>query len=187
MKFTYFAISATFIVCAAAAATTTTTAPVPSYTPTKAELCLQTCVGKLGVDFANCQAECLGNPHPSAEQVNQNTKCVAGCDQGDGSGAATAKYAKCVADCGTKYFMPSATAPATDKPTANPTGGSQPSGSASPSGTGSGSGSGSGSGNNSNTTTSPTSKPTNGSSASSVVVSISFAGTIAAIAALFSL
>ena len=153
MKFTYFAISAASIVCAAAQ-----------------EECLTACAGKVGVELSNCQASCLGNPHPSEEQVNQNAKCVAGCDEGDGTPAATEKYTKCIQDCMAKYFsMPTGTTeaqPSSGQPSSGQPSGSQPSASptpgaqASPSPSGTGSGSGSGVGNGSSiTTTSPTSNP----------------------------
>jgi hypothetical protein len=45
--------------------------------------------------------------------VNETTKCAANCDQGDGSAAATEKYAACQQKCISDYFFTSGAAGAT--------------------------------------------------------------------------
>lgn len=72
-------------------------------------------------------------PSPNADQINKTTECVAACDQGDGSAAATEKFAKCRDGCISEYYFTSGGTP-------NPTGSS-------------GSGSGSGSGNSASAAT----------------------------------
>jgi hypothetical protein len=42
---------------------------------------------------------CLGLPHPNAQEIGDVTACVAGCDQGDGSKAASDRYGVCREAC----------------------------------------------------------------------------------------
>lgn len=181
MKFTYAAICATLVVCAAAQ-TSSAPAPVQTTPPTKTELCLKTCDGKPAGELDDCRAQCMGNPHPTEEQVNQNTKCVADCPQGKGSPEDTKKYTDCVNGCVTKYFMPEQTTDGTSDDTPSTSDPSQSGESHSPSPTGT-----TDYKNKTNTNSTESAKPTGGSAASSLGVSISFAGTFAIIAGLFAL
>jgi hypothetical protein len=79
----------------------TTTAPL-----TPQQSCLSTCAS----GDVNCQAVCVGVPHPGTAQVNATTDCVAKCDQGDGSAAASQAYAKCRDACISSYIITSGTA-----------------------------------------------------------------------------
>merc|ERR1711881_739012 len=83
-------ILALFVAAAAAApqnsaASETTTALTPT------QSCLNECVPS----DVNCQAICVGVPHPGEAQMGLVTDCVANCDQGDGSTAASEAYGRC--------------------------------------------------------------------------------------------
>jgi len=53
----------------------------------------------------DCQASCVGVPHPGAAQMNGVTDCVAACDQGDGSAEATDAYTVCRDNCISSYIV----------------------------------------------------------------------------------
>jgi len=172
MKFTYAAISATLVVCAAAATSSSPPVPVATQNP-----CLKKCADGPADKVVNCYADCLGNPHPSDDQANQTTKCVADCPMSDGSAEGNDEYATCVKGCVDQHYMPvNADQTSGETPSSVP---SQTGGSQSPSESGTTTTKNDTKG---NSTSSATSKPTNGSSASNLMVSISFAGTVAAIA-----
>lgn len=126
MKFSVVVISGFVAVALAQSKTQSSKVPVPtetsSYTPAQ-DQCLEGC----GDDLP-CQAECFGNPAPTEDMVNATTECVANCDQGDGTPAATDKYAPCMDKCVSAQFYSS-------------TLGSNGSGGAATAGSGSGSGS----------------------------------------------
>ena len=82
------------------AGTTTNTASTPT------ESCLNAC----SPGDVNCQAICVGVPHPGSVQMNQTTNCVAQCDQGDGSKSASDAYAACRNACISSYIITSGTA-----------------------------------------------------------------------------
>lgn len=69
-----------------------------------------TCLEACELGDVNCQARCLGTAHPNEAQANQTTECVAQCDQGDGSPAATERYSQCVQSCIASYFPTTSTA-----------------------------------------------------------------------------
>jgi len=83
-------------------ATQTQTAIV---TLTPAEQCIKGC----NPSDVNCQAACVGVPHPGNAQMNDTTSCVANCDQGDGSAQASNAYAACRNACISSYIITSGT------------------------------------------------------------------------------
>ena len=83
-------------------ATQTQTAIV---TLTPAEQCIKGC----DPSDVNCQAACVGVPHPGNAQMNDTTSCVAACDQGDGSAQASNAYAACRNACISSYIITSGT------------------------------------------------------------------------------
>lgn len=98
-------ILALFVAAAAAApqnsaASETTTALTPT------QSCLNECVPS----DVNCQAICVGVPHPGEAQMGLVTDCVANCDQGDGSTAASEAYGRCRDSCLASYIITSGTA-----------------------------------------------------------------------------
>jgi hypothetical protein len=93
-----FALST--IVAVAAAQTTTSAALSPE----------QTCLAACSPSDVNCRAICVGVPHPGDAQISATTDCVAACDQGDGSTAASEAYAKCLNGCISSYIITSGTA-----------------------------------------------------------------------------
>jgi len=117
MKFTVAIIAAVAAVAAAQSTTTAALSPV------------QTCLAKCSDTDLNCKAQCVGVPHPNAGQINQTTQCAANCDQGDGSPAATEKYAKCQQACIYSIFLTTGS-PATGAPAATGAAGSGSAGSA---------------------------------------------------------
>jgi hypothetical protein len=158
MKFIAIAISAIVGLAAAQSsdsASGSSSAAATSTRPlTPQESCLQGCAA----GDVNCQAICVGVPHPGTAQVNATTDCVAKCDQGDGSAAAAAKYADCRNACISSYIITSGTAaPGGDYSTPVPPGvtvsttatSSAAGSSGKASGTGSASGSATGSGSSS--------------------------------------
>jgi len=120
-------------------------APAPSRTPTPQETCLKAC----GPTDVNCQARCVGVPFPGESAMNSATECVAKCDQGDGSQAATDRYALCRNNCLSSFITLGTTAVA-----ATGTGAG-----ASPTGTGA-SGSGNGTNGSAASTSSEAAAPT---------------------------
>jgi len=108
-------------------ATQTQTAVV---TLTPAEQCIKGC----DPSDVNCQAACVGVPHPGNSQMNDTTSCVANCDQGDGSAQASNAYAACRNACISSYIITTGT----DAPGgAYTTAGQSPAASAAPATTGS--------------------------------------------------
>jgi hypothetical protein len=85
---------------------TTTTAAASSTTLSPTQQCLTACP----VGDVNCAAICVNVPHPGETQMNDLTTCVANCDQGDGSAAASAAYATCRNNCISSYIITSGTA-----------------------------------------------------------------------------
>jgi hypothetical protein len=71
-----------------------------------AEQCIKGC----SPADVNCQAACVGVPHPGNAQMNDTTSCVAACDQGDGSAQASNAYAACRNACISSYIITSGTA-----------------------------------------------------------------------------
>jgi hypothetical protein len=70
----------------------------------------ETCIAGCAPSDVNCQASCVGVPHPGDTQMNLTTQCVANCDQGDGSAAATNAYTACRNACISSYIILSGTA-----------------------------------------------------------------------------
>jgi len=70
----------------------------------------ETCLAACAPTDVNCQAICVGVPHPGAAQMNGVTDCVAGCDQGDGSAAATEAYTTCRNNCIASFIITTGTA-----------------------------------------------------------------------------
>jgi hypothetical protein len=70
----------------------------------------QTCIAACPASDVNCQAACVGAAHPNSSQVVDTTQCAMKCDQGDGSPAATKKYAECQQACIASYFPTTQTA-----------------------------------------------------------------------------
>jgi hypothetical protein len=117
-----FAITLLALAATALAQSTAVTETAPSQTPTAETTCLSKCAP----GDVNCQAVCVGVPNPNAQQMNQTTECVAQCDQGDGSAAATQKYTACRNNCISSYILigttahtPATTASATSAPNVN--------------------------------------------------------------------
>jgi hypothetical protein len=112
MKFIAVAISAIVGLAAAQSSSSagssasTTQAPSSTHQLTPVESCIQSC----SPGDVNCQAICVGVPHPGSVQVNATTDCVAKCDQGDGSTAASDAYRKCRDACISSYIITSGTA-----------------------------------------------------------------------------
>ncbi|KAF2674169.1 hypothetical protein BT63DRAFT_408376 [Microthyrium microscopicum] len=102
----YIIAIATFAAAVVAQSTSTNTAA----TATISQSPLQTCLAKCASTDVNCRATCVGVPHPGDAQVTEPTNCVANCDQGDGSAAATEKYAACQNACISSYIITSGTA-----------------------------------------------------------------------------
>ncbi|KAF2435649.1 hypothetical protein EJ08DRAFT_567973, partial [Tothia fuscella] len=100
-----FAVSA--LAVAAWAQSTTTTAATASVTQSPKQVCLANCPAG---DAVNCQAICVGVPHPGESQMIDTTDCVAKCDQGDGSTAASDAYRKCQDACISSFIITSGTA-----------------------------------------------------------------------------
>jgi len=96
----------TLFAAALAQSTTSTQAPTTTAPLTPQQSCLNAC--KPG--DVNCQAICVGVPHPGNAQMDSTTDCVAKCDQGDGSKAASDKYAACRNACISSYIITSGTA-----------------------------------------------------------------------------
>lgn len=100
MKFT-ISILALALTAMAQSTTTMQTETAPSQTATPETTCLAKCTP----GDVNCQAVCVGVPNPNAQQMNQTTNCVAQCDQGDGTAAATQKYTTCRNNCISSYIL----------------------------------------------------------------------------------
>jgi hypothetical protein len=94
-----FTISA-LVAVAAAQGTTTSAAQTPQ----------QSCLSACTPSDVNCQAICVGVPHPGNAQMDATTDCVANCDQGDGSAEASIAYGKCRDGCISSYIILSGTA-----------------------------------------------------------------------------
>ncbi|KAA8896121.1 hypothetical protein FN846DRAFT_966224 [Sphaerosporella brunnea] len=103
MKFTTALVVFGLVAAAAAQSSGTASAAEPTVTLSPEQKCLQSC----SAGDVSCQSNCMGNPNPDASMVNATTACAAKCDQGDGSKAATEKYAACQQDCIKKYFFSS--------------------------------------------------------------------------------
>ncbi|KAI3556264.1 hypothetical protein CABS01_04397 [Colletotrichum abscissum] len=108
MRFTSIIVTGAFAVLAAAQSTTTTSASAASSAQAVIEKCLSGCPAT----DVNCQAKCISVPNPNEDQVNKTTACVAKCDQGDGSAAATDRYAACTQKCITENYFSSGATPA---------------------------------------------------------------------------
>jgi len=107
MKYSAIVLSALFAGAFAhpqASATVTPAASIVSgLTPA------QTCIAACPAGDVNCQAACVGAAHPNSSQVVDTTQCAMKCDQGDGTPAATAAYAKCQQACIASFFPTSQT------------------------------------------------------------------------------
>lgn len=57
------------------------------------------CIEKCDAGDVNCQSQCIAVPSPGGDATEATTKCVAECDEGDGSSAATERYSECVQQC----------------------------------------------------------------------------------------
>ncbi|KAF4782291.1 hypothetical protein HER10_EVM0010266 [Colletotrichum scovillei] len=108
MRFTSIIVTGAFAVLAAAQSTTTTSASAASSAQAVIEKCLSGCPAT----DVNCQAKCISVPNPNEDQVNKTTACVAKCDQGDGSAAATDRYAQCTSKCIAENYWSSGSSPA---------------------------------------------------------------------------
>jgi hypothetical protein len=93
-------------IAAAQVTVTTTNTATLTHTFTPQETCIAACAPT----DVNCQAGCVGVPHPGDAQMNATTNCVANCDQGDGSKAATDAYTACRNACISSYIVLSGTA-----------------------------------------------------------------------------
>ncbi|KAF9879915.1 hypothetical protein CkaCkLH20_02726 [Colletotrichum karsti] len=113
MRFTSIIMAGVLAVAASAqssgAATTTVSSSVPE---NSAQAAITKCLAACPATDVNCQSKCISVPSPNADQVNQTTDCVAKCDQGDGSAAATEKFRVCRDDCISKYYYTSGGTPA---------------------------------------------------------------------------
>ncbi|EXF79705.1 hypothetical protein CFIO01_13239 [Colletotrichum fioriniae PJ7] len=109
MRFTSIIVTGAFAVLAAAQSTTTTSASAASSAQAVIEKCLSGCPAT----DVNCQAKCISVPNPNEDQVNKTTACVAKCDQGDGSAAATDRYAACTQKCIAENYWSSGASVAT--------------------------------------------------------------------------
>ncbi|KAI9894951.1 MAG: hypothetical protein M1814_000172 [Vezdaea aestivalis] len=67
----------------------------------------QTCLANCPISDVNCKAACISVPSPNEAMANRTTECAAKCPQGDGSPAATEKFAQCVQGCISSYFYSS--------------------------------------------------------------------------------
>ncbi|EON64242.1 hypothetical protein W97_03473 [Coniosporium apollinis CBS 100218] len=65
---------------------------------------VQTCLAACPIEDVTCKARCVGAARPNESQVNQTNECVAQCDQGDGSPAATERYSQCTQNCIASYY-----------------------------------------------------------------------------------
>jgi len=81
---------------AAQSSTTSSTTPVAT---TSYDKVTAACLGGCKVEDVNCQAACLGNPHPDEAAVNATTQCAMKCVQGNGTEEETKKYADCQQAC----------------------------------------------------------------------------------------
>lgn len=93
-------------VAAAQTTITTTNTATTTHTLTPQETCIAACAPS----DVTCQAICVGVPHPGDTQMNDTTNCVASCDQGDGSKAATDAYTACRNACISSYIILTGTA-----------------------------------------------------------------------------
>jgi len=96
---------------AAQSSSVTSSAPIPTNSSSydKATVaCLEGC----NINDVNCQASCLGNPHPDEAAVNATTQCAMKCVQGDGTVEQTKIYADCQQKCITDLFLTTTGAPA---------------------------------------------------------------------------
>jgi len=105
MKFLVAALSLASIALAQSTSTQTQT-QTAVVTLTPAEQCIKGCAAT----DVNCQAACVGVPHPGNSQMDDTTSCVAACDQGDGSTQASNAYAACRNSCISSYIITSGTA-----------------------------------------------------------------------------
>jgi hypothetical protein len=102
MKIIY-ALSTVLVVVYAQSSTAPATTTAPQ-SPTTS--CLSACP----YGDVNCQAICVGVPHPGEAQMGALTNCVAECDQGDGSKEASDKYGACRDACISSYIITSGSA-----------------------------------------------------------------------------
>jgi hypothetical protein len=186
MKFSAVLFAASLVAAVVAlpqeSKTSSSAIPTPSSSyPPEVASCLDGCA----LTDVVCQADCFGSPAPTKEDIENTTKCVAACPQGDGSTADSEKYKACQSACIDSKFSPS------------PSDGDNASGTdSSPAPTGSDGAddedeSGSGSGKDSETSTSATDgapAPTNASGAASgLTVGGPLAGLFAVVAAFLTL
>ncbi|KAL1883825.1 hypothetical protein VTK73DRAFT_7613 [Phialemonium thermophilum] len=152
MRFTSVLVAGAFAVLARAqtpsttstsSATTTTVSVDPAQT--SAQAAMIKCIDACPAGDVACTSKCIAVPNPNASQVNATIDCVANCDQGNGTAADNAAFAKCRDNCIAQNYY-------TTSGTPQPTGGSGSGSSGSGSGSGSSSGSGSGSGSGSSAT-----------------------------------
>jgi len=109
MKFStvlFFAIGAVAVPQGASV----TSAPVSSAPVATGLTPAVSCALACNAGDVTCQAQCLGNARPNASQAIETNQCAAKCDQGDGSTAASQKYAQCVDSCINSLFPSSQTA-----------------------------------------------------------------------------
>jgi hypothetical protein len=108
MKFVVFALSALagLALAQSSGSSFESTAPTSTAPLTPQQSCVNACAA----GDVNCWAVCVGFPRPGTVQVNAATDCVAKCDQGDGSAAASQAYAKCRDACISSYIITSGTA-----------------------------------------------------------------------------
>lgn len=163
MKFSSTVLIASAVAVASAASSSTSVALTPQAS------CLATCSS----GDVNCQADCVGVPHPNNAGVNDTTECATNCDQGDGTPAQTEEYAQCLNKCYSAYYLTTGGAAptlATIPAGVTTSAGSAASNAASATGAAasgsSGSGSGSGSNSKSSTAGSSGSSTASGSAAS---------------------
>jgi len=104
------AISTLFVAALAQSSTSSVSSSSVTGTTTASLTPVQSCLSKCTAGDVTCQAVCVGVPHPGTAQVDATTNCMAQCDQGDGSEAATDKYAACEKACVSSYIITSGTA-----------------------------------------------------------------------------
>ncbi|KAF6805517.1 hypothetical protein CSOJ01_09449 [Colletotrichum sojae] len=138
MRFTSIIVAGVLAVAASAQSSATPTVSIDT-AQSSAAAAITKCLEACPASDVTCQSKCISVPAPSEDQVNKTTKCVADCDQGDGSAEATQKFATCRDNCIAQYYWSSGS-PAAATGGSNSGSGSGSSGSNSASATGSATG-----------------------------------------------
>jgi hypothetical protein len=108
MRFTSFIVAGIFAVAAsaqsstAAAGSTSVASSDPAQSSVASEI--EQCLAKCDAVDTRCRANCIAVPSPDDQNVNETTKCVADCPQGNGTAADNQAYSDCVATCIGQYY-----------------------------------------------------------------------------------